>query len=258
MGKLSPRSVREIRRYTTATIQRLLQFRLTHNLTKYQLEKVRANWRDAELELHDEYPITEAGVIAVLSNGDAGVEGLLRRDEFLITDEPVSPEEIISLLGSFPLDAAAGAYVFAMLEEYGDTLVKMLNPKFEKTRTSWHRDVYAGTKIGGPAKRKKLEIAFGKPFGLEKYAIAADVVLSLMLLKKERNAFAHSGRTDMSFDEFFERALRVICYIYLMVLPSTDEILIVAPKDDLTGRFRDAAELRKAWEEEKRRDHVTS
>ena len=44
---------------------------------------------------------------------------------------------------------------------------------------------------------------------------------------------------DMAFSEFMHHVLKVICYIYLMLMPYP-QILIVHNSDDLTSRFADA------------------
>jgi hypothetical protein len=249
MAKLSPRVLDIIKRYTRLTLERLLQFKLTHDLTRHQIQELRAHWRNVEISLHKDYPISDAGVVAQLKAGEAGIAGL-DTDEFLITDEPIAPEDVVGLLGMFPLEAASCAYVFTMLEEYGDYLVSILNPDFQQERKSWHRDIHGGTKLGGAKKREKLEIAFAEPFGLTEYQIAHGIILNLMRIKRERNSFAHSGTMEMHFDEFFRLTVSIICYIYLMIVPNENEILIVHRTGDYTERFRAAEQYRKFFEEE--------
>jgi hypothetical protein len=248
MPQLSSDKKDRIRQFTTATVERLLQFKLIHDLTKQQIEKLRENWRAVEQELHVDYPIAQAGVIAMLAGGSVGVEGVYGED-FLITDEPVAPEDIVGLLGTFPFDAASCAFVFTMLEEYGDVLVSLVNPGFAQDRTAWHRGIYGGKKLGRGKGKEKIELAFAEPFGLEEYQISEQIILSMMLIKNERNSFAHAGRMTMPFGEFFRRAMSVICYLFLMMMPE-GEILIVHHTDDFSGRFADAESFRETWIEE--------
>jgi hypothetical protein len=214
MPQLPPDKADQIRRFTKTTTERLLQFKLSHYLTKHLIDKLRVNWRDVEQELHADYPITQAGVIAVLAEGGAGVEGIFG-DDFLITDEPVAPEDVVSLLGTFPFDAASCAFVFTILEEYGDVIVSIVNPDFTHDRRAWHRRIYGGNELGNAVTSGKIARAFAEPFGFEDRAISEQILLSMMRIKNERNSFAHTGTMTMSFDEFFKRAMSVICYKFL-------------------------------------------
>src|SRR3954451_19232179 len=100
---LTARRQSTMRRLTEGVIKGLLQFKLTHDLTAYEIERLRSNWRDVEVELHTNYPLSESGIVAVLENNR--VRGL-DEEEFFLTDEPIAPEDTVSLLGSFPLNAA--------------------------------------------------------------------------------------------------------------------------------------------------------
>jgi hypothetical protein len=239
---LSNHKQNQVRSLTQGVIKGLLQFKLTHDLTAHQIEKMRDNWRDIERGLHEDYPIRESGVIAILSS--SGVEGL-DDDDVLITDEPVAPEEAINLLGSFPLNQASCAYVFTMLEQYGDDIVSVINPSLYRKRLSWHRAVPGGSKFEAGTHKERVCEAFAIPFGIEDYAISDKIVLSLMRMKAERNSFAHEGEMEMRFDEFFRLAIDVISYIYLMIMPEP-QILIVHNSEDQSERFSDAEEM---WRE---------
>jgi hypothetical protein len=92
---------------TRHTIERLLDIKSIYEVTSLQIEKLRENWKAVEESLYINYAIRDAGVIAVL--GTVGVEGL-HGDDFLITDEPASPETLVEGIGRFPLEPATCAY----------------------------------------------------------------------------------------------------------------------------------------------------
>jgi hypothetical protein len=237
---------REIESIVYGTIERLLTLKQTYDLTSYQLDKLILNWKEIEHTLHGSYPISDAGVIATLSAAE-GVEGL-QPDDFLITDEPAAPEDVVSALGAFPLEAACCAFVFTILERFGDDLVALINPRFSQQRKSWHRDIQGGSKVGGPSKERKLRIAFATPFKIRQSDISRQILLDLMTVKMQRNAFAHGGSMTLSLSEFFRRVMRVICFISLKVMPE-EHILVVHRSGDYSGRFAEALELQRMLEE---------
>ena len=163
----------------------------------------------------------------------------LQPDDFLITDEPAAPEDVVSALGAFPLEAACCAFVFTILERFGDDLVALINPRFSQQRKSWHRDIQGGSKVGGPSKERKLRIAFATPFKIRQSDISRQILLDLMTVKMQRNAFAHGGSMTLSLSEFFRRVMRVICFISLKVMPE-EHILVVHRSGDYSGRFAEA------------------
>lgn len=227
---------------TRHTIERLLDIKSIYEVTSLQIEKLRENWKAVEESLYINYAIRDAGVIAVL--GTAGVEGFPGED-FLITDEPASPETLVEGIGRFPLEPATCAYVFTILENYGDNVVELFNPDFAKERKAWHRDVRPGDRLGKGRKAREQLVGFCRPFEFDPDLVPEQPVVNLMLIKRERNSFAHDGEMKMRFQEFFRRTLEIICFIALRIDPD-QVILIVHQTEDHSGRFESAEEVRKA------------
>jgi hypothetical protein len=181
----------------------------------------------------------------MLSQDQLDLEGVYDGN-YLITDEPIAPEDVVSLLGSFPFDATSSAFVFTILEQYGDVVAGIVNPKFARDRSSWHRGIRGSATLSSAKEIGEAESAFIDAFCFNTKVISDEIVSSITRIKYERNVFAHEGQINMSFDEFYRRAISVICYIFLMLMPE-GEILIVHHTDDLSGRFSDAEDFRKRW-----------
>jgi hypothetical protein len=230
-----------VERLTHDAIDRLLDIKSIYDVTALQIAKLRENWREVEAGLHVNYPIRGSGVIATL--GSSGVEGL-EGEDFLITDEIISPDLVIGGLGQFPLEAATCAYVFTILENYGDCVVSLINPSYEEQRRAWHREVRAGSTLGSGKNAQKDIEGFCSPFEFDPSVVPPQPVLSLKKIKFERNSFAHNGKVTMRFEEFLRCSLEVICYIGLELNPD-EEVLIVHRTEDFSERFSDAEEFRR-------------
>lgn len=184
-----------VRTLTKGTISSLLQLLVTYRLTNHLIQRHRTEWRELEASLHyNDYPIRGAGVIATPDN----IEKIdPEKGGFLHMEELVAPEDIVSQVGDFPLNAATASYAFTLMEVCGDEVLKHVNPSYFKPRQAWHRDVYRGQKP------KELVIAFNKPFLGNFQDVKTENTHRLMALKEARNLFAHQGEADITLTYSF-------------------------------------------------------
>lgn len=198
-----------------------VNYRLHHRIFTRSDE----NFREEEALMHQQdYPVRGFGIIATPAN----IEG----PTFLYSEELVEPEELSSMTGSLPFEAAIASYAFTLLEVCGDDVIRLVNPSFQER--SWHAKI--------PDREENLNNKgfdvclrmFGDAFAVEPTRILRATVSKLVEMKEARNDFIHRGRASVSFETFLSHAISVAIQIYFALLP--DETMLKSypfnPHDD--------------------------
>ncbi|MEP9389426.1 hypothetical protein [Mesorhizobium sp. KR9-304] len=226
-----------VERVTRWTLHRMLEFRASHDLTRYLLDQARTNHRQTAAEMHANYPIKGVGVKATRAS-------LTRHNfdqpYFIIDDQPLAPEDLFFKVAEYPLDGASCSYLFTLVEEYGNFMVRTFYPDyppFKKVHTAWHHGVYAGMNLRNPVEMQKAKAAFTRPFGDEGAHISPQAIRRLRQIKEQRNSFAHEAREDFEFKAFFENTIAIVCHIYFLCMPDRKEIGVY-PFEDILGTWR--------------------
>jgi hypothetical protein len=233
MARLTQHKRNLVKDETHQVLHRLLRFHVSYNSLSYIHRKSSNNWRDLEEELHIEYPIKGAGLLANRTNLRL-IDGAW--GGFLHTDVDLFPGEVPSELERFPYKPAAAAYTFTLLEGYGDNIAEIVNPGNLKDRQAWHHGVYGNTNLSDSQGMKKAKKGFATPFGRGETQVPRYAVERLVEIKAARNEFMHEGYFFMDFDDFYAKVLATVASVYFLVLPS-EKILSAYPYHDYDGRF---------------------
>jgi hypothetical protein len=219
---------------TETVIHRLLTFHVSYSSLQYIHDKASKNWRDLEEELHNDYQIKGIGVKAtrenlkIINENDGG---------FMHLEEDLYPGEVPAELDSFPYKEASAAYVFTILEGYGDDIVGIVNPDYLKKRQAWHHGVYGDADLTNSETLTKAISGFAKPFKVNAEDIPLYAVQRLTAVKAVRNEFIHEGSASVDFNLFFASVIGTVAFIYFSVLPSALE-LSVYPYEDYSGKWQ--------------------
>ena len=224
---------------TTKTLNRMIKFYVAHKTMKYIHSQKTGDWENLEDELHNSYPIKGVRVRATKDNLNK-----FERDDggFLEFEYPLSPDDVIDEINCYPIDAASASYLFMILEDYGDNIAKLVNPKYkviEKSRSckecgkvvastsqrqSWHSGI-SGKLNPSKSEIKKSTESMESVFS----ALSSDsntelAVTRLAKLKFYRNAYAHEGKALIKFHDFFCEAVAIVLFLYFFLLPDAAEI----------------------------------
>lgn len=211
-----------------------LKLHVSMQCSKYLFDKAIINWREFESEISINYPIKGIGIIGTrmnMENPDSSEGG------FLYTDEPLGGHEVTDELQGFPFETAAAAYLFTALEIFGDEISEILvGPKLRQY-DSWHK--FAGPNLDFSDKKSLASVAgkIAKIFNTPISAFSENFVSRLVLLKIQRNRFAHVGDEIEDFEQFFEDVILVALAIYFAVLPNEKKIKVY-PYQDLERKFK--------------------
>ena len=77
---------------------------------------------------------------------------------------PFAPEEIISNLNDYPLQAATAAYAFSLVEVYGNDVANLFKPRSVRPLGSWHADIKFDLDSRDTAQSLRAAAAFAKLF----------------------------------------------------------------------------------------------
>jgi hypothetical protein len=236
---LSQTRKREIKSLTTDAIKRLLELGVSHNLFAHVIDENRSDWRSLQDRLHVNYPIEGVGVFATKKNLEKTYAEL---GGFLHDEQPLAPEEIIYLLGTFPLHASSAVYAFTLLEEYGNGIVNIVNPGYlSRPRSAWHHAVYRDGSLKGRSQIRKARKAFAAAFGKSERHVHEFAAKRLIAIKDARNQFVHEGYSEIDFSSFLAEVIGTVCYIHFLCVPS-EKNLKVYPWSDYTGIWTDSSE----------------
>jgi hypothetical protein len=234
MCNLTLEQRQNIREMTKHSIDRILTFCVGYNAVQYQFQKGVVNFRDIMDEMHNDYPIKGCGITATLDNlensdGDDG--------GYFHENESLAPEDTIDEYNSFPLESSACAYVFTILEMYGDEISDIIRPNARNARESWHRRIYFVENIN--QERLQVQIAsYANAFSIPPECVPPHIIHSLSKIKEKRNAIAHRGYADVKFTEFIEISLKIISHIHLSVLDS--QMISYYPYEDFEDKFHES------------------
>jgi hypothetical protein len=121
----------EVRRHLRANTERalnnLIQFKVSYDVSALIRERGLEKSRELEDRIHN--AIRAVGVLATRDEflgSDGGA--------FLKYDQPLSPDVASPLLEDFPYAAAAAAYIFTLLEGYGNEQVRLVNRRYLRDR----------------------------------------------------------------------------------------------------------------------------
>jgi hypothetical protein len=216
MAKISKKDRREISSLTKETLDTLLKLHVSCRAINFAHERLFNEWRNFVELLHQNYPIKGTGIVATKTNlrvNDAEDGGFIHMDVDLL------PDEIIAEMQSFPQDAASAAYVFTLLEDFGDRLVDIVNPGILQARQAWHAAVNADLNLKKVGDRKKARSRLAKIFAKNEKLISRDFLVRLQRIKILRNEFMHEGNPDINFDKFLYDALAIASFLYFLILP---------------------------------------
>ena len=229
----------ELQAMTRRTVDQLLQLKVTHDLVRHVIDETREDWRSYVARLHEQYPIRGIGVIATPDalashdyDGDAG--------GFLHGDEDVAPEEIISNLNDYPLQAATAAYAFSLVEVYGNDVANLFKPGSVRPLGSWHTDIKFDLDSRDTAQSLRAAAAFAKLFDGDPADIKPASVIRLVAMRRARNDYVHRKDTGIAFDRFLAYCLAVVCQIHFLKA-SDQSALKVYPWEAFDEKWRGQA-----------------
>jgi hypothetical protein len=231
MRRLQKAEKAEIRERTETVLEALLRFKVSYDLRRHMGDKTISEWSDYAASLHNSYPITGTGIRTTPAILTAETRDL---SQFIIEEVGLSPETAVEEFDAFPMAAASAAYVFSLLEDYGNTVALLIDPTSVGDRQAWHRKVR-----GDPAVRPEVHRAregFAEAFGAAPRKVRTRPVKRLMRMKLQRNAYAHDLETYLDFEDFFNSVVVVLCQIAYLASPTQPEISVY-PFEDFDEQF---------------------
>jgi hypothetical protein len=231
MRRLHKKEKAEIRERTEAVLTALLRFKVSYDLRHHMGDKTNSEWNDYARSLHNRYPITGTGIRtspAILKVRDRDLS------QFIIDEVSLAPEVAVEEFDAFPMAAASAAYVFSLLEDYGNSVALLIDPASVGARQAWHRKVWGDPTVSTEV--RKAREGFAHAFGAAPRKVKIRPVKRLMRLKLQRNGYAHDLDTYLDLDEFFKSVLVVLCQIAYLALPTQPEISVY-PFEDLNAQF---------------------
>lgn len=223
MPRLTVKQKNTILSRTEDVLNTLLSFNTAYRAAILLHDDASTRWRDFEERLHIDYPIKGLGVKATRNNLQevrADIGG------FLHSEEDLFPGDVTNEMWLFPYQAASAAYVFTLLEGYGDDIVNLINPGYLGARQAWHHGIYGDANLSEAAQVRKAKEGFAKPFKLSFTKIPKYVVGRLVNLKAIRNEFMHEGHSSVDFPDFLANIIGTVCFIQFTLLPSVNNISV--------------------------------
>jgi hypothetical protein len=235
MARLTNQKKEQVDRIIRKGIDAVLRFKVAYDLRAHLANKTAHQWSSVAAELHNNYPIRGMGVLAdctALSVADRQLRG-----QVIVDDVGLAPEQAVDEVGAYPVEAAALAYIFSVLEVAGDDLVEVLKPGSLRARQSWHFPVH-----GDIARNDRRAIAVAKRkvaavFGASARRWSSRSIQRLAWLKAQRNAYAHDLSTYVDFEQSIDFVLSLFVQLAWMADPSRRP-LKVYPFEDHLGVFR--------------------
>lgn len=183
---------KELRDLFEKTIDQAIKLKLGLDIFRYQENKHIVNSREFTAELAVNCPIRGTGVAfgsEIFSNW-----GILYDSNSIINSEKlIESGEITEELKwqRLPQDEMVIVYLFTMLEDFGNSIMKIVNPnlygEYQSKDRSWHSGVNKYKKEKG----KDLLVEFAEPFGLNTSDVDGKLVDLFYDLKQKRNKIAH-------------------------------------------------------------------
>ena len=233
MADVTPPIRRELLRLTVSTLNEMLIFKTTVDIQKYMSERHAADFREFEEATAVNQEFDGAGVLATREN--IARAPAFNEQGFFQDEVPLGSHEVGAYINQFPLEAAAGSYVFTLIEGFGDKVAAMVSPGSLDRNKAWHEDVKGFADLRDGVQLWKAREAFGKHFKATADDVPELAARRMVGLKRARNAFAHDGEQEVGFTQFLEDALAVVCHIGFL---TTDENRIsVYPWEDHMGTF---------------------
>ena len=221
----------KISKLTNEAIEKILEFVLAHRTMEFIYDETMNNWREFEDSISHGYPIKAAGIIATLDNLDK-----LREGSFYHEDELVYPGEATDALNNIYLKQASAAYVFTILELYGDGVSNITQPGHLPDFRSWHNSIKGTINLSDNTALEAARKKFGEPFNINENSIPNFIIAYLVEIKNLRNKYMHKGHAAIDFEDFTKKALALICFIHLTLVP-TDTSLALYPYEDYYEKY---------------------
>jgi hypothetical protein len=229
MPGIGPSTQRELLQLTVSTLKEILTFKTTVDIQKYMSERHARDFREFEYETSINQEFDGAGILATR-------EGIaIKRHEFFHDNVPLGSHEVGAYIDQFPLEAAAASYVFTLIEVFGDSVAAIVSPNSLDRNKAWHEDVKGFADLRDGVQLRKAREAFSKHFKATAEDVPELAVRRMVELKRARNAFAHDGEGKISFAQFLEDALAVVCHIAF--LTTGEDRISVYPWEDHMGTF---------------------
>ncbi|MNH67412.1 hypothetical protein D3C73_194660 [compost metagenome] len=153
---------------------------------------------------------------------------------------PLAPEEIISNLNDYPLQAATAAYAFSLVEVYGNDVANLFKPGSVRPLGSWHTDIKFDLDSRDTAQSLRAAAAFAKLFDGDPADIKPASVIRLVAMRRARNDYVHRKDTGIAFDRFLVYCLAVVCQIHFLKA-SDQSALKVYPWEAFDEKWRGQA-----------------
>ncbi|ARU27940.1 hypothetical protein [Cellvibrio sp. PSBB006] len=236
MARLTKGQKEFIKERTISFFENLLSFHVAYQAAQLLHNNAQENWREFEDFLHMDYPIKGIGIKATRKNLDEPDEDW---GGFLHSQEPLSPAHVAPELSYYPLEAASSAYIYTLLENFGNEISENVNPGGLKNRQAWHYGVHGDLNISDEKTVDKAKKGFAKSFSVAERKITKTAIKRLVLLKSARNEFMHEGSYSCEFSEFFQCSIQTVCHIYFMLLPSEKDISVY-PYEDFNGKWKNS------------------
>jgi len=223
----------KIKQITESILTRLLYYKMSFDVAIY-IKELR-NWRELEETIDAENsPFIGLGIIASKKN----VEEWSKSNETILNEEYVASFEVSDELDSFPLEETAMVYLFTIVEDYGNQILKLVDPNYGLNRKAWHHRV----RDEEEDINKTIE-GFISPFKvIKKRYISKKIISSFLKLKTERNKIVHGEQCSIKFNEAFSISIATICHLYYLITNSKDN-LRVFPWQDFDGKYQQSVPL---------------
>lgn len=224
----------QIENFTGQTVRRLQRLQVSFRLNKYTQDRLYADQGAMEIELHSkEYPVRASGIVAaraILSALDKNI------GTFYFGEELVAPEAAVPEFWDFPLAAASAAYVFTIIEDYGNTIAKLNRPISIRQGSSWHAPIYGDLNLSDRAAVDKARGKVAAIFQVSRSRIPVRSIRRMVWLKRHRNAYAHEMETSVDFEQFFTYSLSMVCQVAFLCGAWMQEIKEY-PYEDFEHRY---------------------
>ncbi|MBY3364970.1 hypothetical protein [Rhizobium laguerreae] len=216
------------RALTRNVLAEALKFRLSVDINTYVTDRAVTEPAGLEGELSAAYAIRGVGIRANRDNSRSP-------NDFINKDSPLDPEDAVAEMQNFPFHAASCAYLFTVLEIYGNDLALCVVGA-PPARGDWHSSASERLKFSVVADVTNAKTRIAGVFGRTKEEIDDHFLASICELKKTRNAIIHEAHRRPNFEDFFETVLSMICQVHFLALPGDQEIIIY-PWPDFNNEY---------------------
>jgi hypothetical protein len=220
--RLSPQQKDNFKHLTKSFLKEVVRFKCTYDVMVYLQNDALRFGGNFEERMSINYPINGIGIRATPSN----LNKFNAVDGGFIDEQAIAPDEVTPHVTDFPLAAASAAYLFTLLEGFGDDLVTLVNPAYSKTNHAWHREVSGKVNTKDQKALQQARLGFAKAFNLKPEDISLVMTARLVHLKKARNKFMHEAERMVDLENFIRYIVAIVCHLYFIFLPKEKEIKI--------------------------------